>query len=115
MRDIRLGRHALHGHVGTVHVRTDRRTAERGRPVRVRGRAVRQYIRLHAVAEVRHGALFPVRSRRRRILQESGQQLILGCRTFAVYVSSVNPYTKYNIISSLLFGSCSNGGKKLDI
>lgn len=68
------GRHALRRHAGADRALADRGPAQRRRPVRVRGRAVRPHIRLHAaVAQVQHRALFPVRARRRRVLQEPGQ------------------------------------------
>lgn len=70
MRRIRPVRHALHGHVRAVRIRASRRQAQRVRPVRVRGRPVRQHLRLHAHEQVRHGPFLPHGARRCRVLQE---------------------------------------------
>lgn len=74
VRRVRPVRHALHGHVRAVRVRASRRQAQRGRPVRVRGRAVRQHLRLHAHAQVLHRTFLPDGARRCRVLQEPGRR-----------------------------------------
>lgn len=78
VRGARPGRHALRRLDGADRALADDRPAERGRPVRVRGRDVRQHIRLHAVAQVRLRTLLPVRARRRRVLQKPGQLQLMS-------------------------------------
>lgn len=65
VRGVRLGRHALRRYARSGDVRQRGGPAARGRPVRVRGRAVRKRVRLHADHRFRRRTLLPVRARRR--------------------------------------------------